>query len=389
MTDLIKTRLLIIFMLAFFIVDPASAQSTAFPASIITVNPTSIDFQLVTKQNHAIILIDEQDYSTVKLCAGLFRDDVERVTGYKPSLITSQTAEIQYCVIIGSIERSRVIKKLISSRKIDVSGVKGEWESCLTQTVDNPLPGIGKALVIAGSDRRGTAYGIFELSKQIGVSPWYYFADVHPVKRTELSVIAGKHILESPSVKYRGIFINDEMWGIRPWALNTLAPGEGLGLGPSTYSKVFELLLRLKANILWPAMHYQTRPFNLYEQNKVVADEYAIIMGSSHIEPMLRNNMSGAEWDNEYPGEPWDYVNNREHIYKYWEKGIKSNGRYENIYTLGKRGKDDEAGSEISIPVLEGIFADQRSILREWVNKDISKVPQVLIAYTEVLELYN
>ena len=156
-----KIRLLIIFMLALFIVVPASAQSTAFPPSIITGNPTTLDFQLVTGSNHAAILIDEQDYPTVKLCAGLFRDDVERVTGYKPSLITSQTAEIQYCVIIGSIERSRIIKKLIASRKIDVSGVKGQWESCLTQTVDNPLPGIGKG---AGHCRKRPAgYSLWHL----------------------------------------------------------------------------------------------------------------------------------------------------------------------------------------------------------------------------------
>jgi len=389
MTDITKTSLLVVFMLTSLIVAPASAQSTAFPASILAENPTSNDFQLVTKQNHANILIDEQDYPTVKLCAGLFRDDVERVTGYKPSLITNQTGTIPYCLIIGSIERSQIIKKLIASGKINVSGVKGQWESCLTQTVDNPLPGIAKALVIAGSDRRGTAYGIFELSKQIGVSPWYFFADVPPVKKGELSVKAGTYILKSPSVKYRGIFINDEMWGLRPWALHTFAPQEGLGIGPTTYSKIFELLLRLKANLLWPAMHQQTRPFNQYEQNKVVADEYAIIMGSSHIEPMLRNNIAGAEWDTEFPGEAWDYVKNRDHIYKYWEDRVKANGRYENMYTLGKRGKDDEAGTDITVPVLERIFSDQRSILRKWVNKDISKVPQVLIPYTEVLGLYN
>jgi len=384
-----KTTLLIILMLTSFIVTPASAQSTAFPESIITINPTVIDFQLVTKQNHAIILIDDQDYPTVKLCANLFRDDVERVTGYKPSLITNQTKAIPYCVIIGSIERSGLIKKLITSGKIDVTGVKGEWESCLTQTVDNPLPGIAKALVIAGSDRRGTAYGIFELSKQIGVSPWYFFADVPPVKRAELSVKAGTYILKSPSVKYRGIFINDEMWGLRPWALHTFAPEEGLGIGPKTYSRIFELLLRLKANLVWPAMHQQTRPFNQYEQNKVVADEYAIIMGSSHIEPMMRNNIAGAEWDTEYPGEAWDYVKNRDHIYKYWDDRVKANGKYDNMYTLGKRGKDDEAGTDITVPVLERIFTDQRSILRKWVNKDMTKVPQVLIPYTEVLGLYN
>jgi hypothetical protein len=389
MTDITKIIRMVLFMLASLIAAQASAQSTAFPASILAENPTSADFQLVTRQNHASILIDDQDFPTVKLCAGLFRDDVERVTGYKPVLINNQTGTIPYCLIIGSIENSRIIKKLISSGKIDVSQVKGQWESCLTQTVDNPLPGIAKALVIAGSDRRGTAYGIFELSKQIGVSPWYFFADVPPVKRAELSVKAGTWILKSPSVQYRGIFINDEMWGLRPWALHTFAPHEGLGIGPTTYSKIFELLLRLKANLLWPAMHQQTRPFNHYEQNKVVADQYAIIMGSSHIEPMLRNNIAGAEWDTEFPGEPWDYLKNRDHIYKYWEDRVKANGKYDNMYTLGKRGKDDEPGTDVTVPVLERILTDQRSILRKWVNKDVSKVPQVLIAYTEVLGLYN
>jgi hypothetical protein len=164
-----KLTLLIIIIPVFFIIAPASAQSTAFPESIITGNPSAIDFQIVASRNHASILIDDQDWPVVKLCAGLFRDDVERVTGYKPSLVTSQAEAGSSCIIIGSIERSRIIKKLIASGKIDVSGVKGNWESCLTQTVVNPLPGIGKALVIAGSDRRGTAYGIFELSKQIGV----------------------------------------------------------------------------------------------------------------------------------------------------------------------------------------------------------------------------
>ncbi len=179
------------------------------------------------------------------------------------------------------------------------------------------------------------------------------------------------------------------MWGLRPWAMYTLAPEEGKGIGPTTHKKIFELLLRLKANLLWPAMHQQTRPFNYYEENKVVADEYGIVMGSSHIEPMLRNNMGGAEWDHEYPGEPWDYVKNRDHIYKYWEKRVKENGRYENMYTIGKRGKDDEAGSDITVEVLEQIFADQRDILRNGIHKDIEEIPQVLIPYTEVLDLYN
>jgi len=379
--------LFLIILLSTGIISRISAQSSVFPESIICVNPTEMDFHLVTSQHKATILIDEKDDKTVILCAGLFVDDVERVTDYRPSLITNIKEADPYCVIIGSIENSRIIKKLISNRKIDVSGIKGKWESCLTQTVNNPLPGVEKALVISGSDRRGTSYGIFELSKQIGVSPWYYFADVPPKKRNEISVKAGKYILKSPSVKYRGIFINDEMWGLRPWALYTLAPEEGKGLGPTTYSKIFELMLRLKANIFWPALHQQTIPFNCYEDNKVVADEFGIVMSTG--EQMLRGNIAGAEWDREYPDEPWDYVKNRDHIYKYWEDRVKMNGRYENVYSLGKRGKDDESSPEINVSVLNKIFIDQRNILRKWVNKDITKVPQFLLPYSEILGVYN
>jgi hypothetical protein len=367
----------------------ASAQSTAFPPSILTSHPGPSDFQLFVPGQAAAILVDPNDSKTVVLCAGLFADDVERVTGTRPAIIHDIRAAKGSCIVIGSAGSSRIIKTLAGEKKIDLSAIKGKWESSLTRVVDNPLPGIDRALVIAGSDRRGTAYGIFELSKQIGVSPWYYFADMPVKKKDRIFVKSGRYILKSPSVKYRGIFINDEMWGLRPWAMYTHAPAEGKGIGPTTYRDIFELLLRLKANTVWPAMHQWTKPFNEYPENKVVADEYGIVMGSSHIEPMLRNNIGGAEWDTEYPGEPWDYVKNRDHIYQYWENRVKSNGRYENIYTLGKRGKDDEAGSDITVPVLEKIFADQRGILKKWVNRDVTKVPQVLIPYTEVLGLYN
>ena len=363
------------------------------------------DFVIFSDGNAVPIVVDPNDQNTVLLAASLFADDIERVTGVKPltnplpdqvrddiSPVTSHQSPItshQSPIIIGCIESSELIKELIRTNKIDVSDIIGQWEACITEVIDNPFPGVDQALVIAGSDRRGTAYGVFELSKQIGVSPWYWFADVPVRKKEEIKIKKGKYMLKSPSVKYRGVFINDEMWGLRPWAMNTHAPDEGKGIGPTTYARIFELLLRLKANLVWPAMHQETKPFNYYPENKVVADEYGIVMGSSHIEPMLRNNIGNAEWDTEYPGLDWDYVKNREQIYEYWENRVKENGRYENMYTLGKRGKDDYAGSDITVKVLEGIFADQREILAKWVNPDVTKVPQVLIPYTEVLNLYN
>jgi len=366
-----------------------NAQKTAFPESILSSKPGSSDLHVYTRQYKASILVDDRDLNTVRLAAELFADDLKRVTGERPSLVADASKAGSHCIIIGSIESSRYISRLVSEKQIDVTGIKDQWEACLTQVVDNPLPGISRALVIAGSDRRGTAYGVFELSKQIGVSPWHYFADVPVKKRDHVAIKAGRYVLHSPSVKYRGFFINDEMWGLRPWAMYTNAPDEGRGIGPSTYKRIFELMLRLKANLLWPAMHQKTRPFNYYEDNKIVADEYGIVMGSSHIEPMLRNNMGGAEWDSEYPGQAWDYVQNRENIYRYWEDRVRENGKFENMYTLGKRGKDDEAGTEITVKVLEQIFSDQRKILGKWVNKDLAEVPQVLIPYTEVLDLYN
>ncbi|NQV35975.1 MAG: glycosyl hydrolase 115 family protein, partial [Phycisphaeraceae bacterium] len=357
------------------------------PAQAVKGQPNA--FSLAAHGAVADLVVDDQDSKTVRLVVRLFSKDIKRVTGQSAGIKNTVKSASPICVIVGTIDHSRPIRALIKNRKIDVTDIEGQWESCLIQVVDRPFKGVERALVIAGSDRRGAAYGLLELSKQMGVSPWVYFADVPPKKRDAIIIKAGRFVQKSPSVKYRGIFINDEMWGLRPWAMNTLAPAEGKGIGPTTHRKIFELLLRLKANFLWPAMHQQTQPFNCYEQNRVVADEYGIVMGSSHIEPMLRNNMGGAEWDREYPDEPWDYVKNRDHIYAYWEKRAKENGQYDNVYTLGKRGKDDEAGSDITVPVLEQIFADQREILKKWVNPDIEQVPQMLIPYTEVLGLYN
>lgn len=382
-------RKLIILLVLFIATFMSRAQQVTQIDRLLDNSQSAGSFPLFSNGKTADLLVDANDDKTVVMVNGLFADDVERVTGHRPAEQSSVQNLSAYCVIAGSIEKNQFIQTLIQNKQIDVSAVRDKWESCLIQVVDHPFNGVKKALVIAGSDRRGTSYGLLEISKQIGVSPWYYFADVPVQQHKELRIKKVHYIMKSPSVQYRGIFINDEMWGIRPWAEKTLAPAEGKGLGPTAYRKIFELLLRLKANYCWPAMHLHTRPFNDFEGNKLVADSFAIVMGSSHIEPMLRNNMAEAEWDEAYPGEDFNYVTNRDHIYHYWEDRVKQNGKYENIYTLGKRGKDDEPGKEVNVPVLEQVINDQRAILKKWVNPDISKVPQILIPYTEVLNLYN
>ena len=350
-------------------------------------------FPLVQSGVAADVFVSADDWKVARIAANDLTADVERVTGRKALLKESTEGLSAQAVLVGTIGKSPVIDGLIRSGKLKVDGIRNQWESFLLAVVENPLPGVKQGLVIAGSDRRGTAYGVYELSKRIGVSPWYWWADVTPDHRDELHISPERVKVGSPAVKYRGIFINDEMWGIRPWAEKTNAPDEGHGLGPKTYARVFELLLRLRANYLWPAMQDHSTPFNCYPQNKVVADDYAIVMGSSHCEPMLRNNMAGAEWDREGGGE-WDYQKSPGAIRDYWARGLAANGRYENIYTLGMRGKDDEpmkfTGTEKEkIALMEQIFADQRALIAKQVNPDPTKVPQVLIPYTEVLGIYD
>ncbi len=289
------------------------AYSTEREEEIIGKTYRSGDFKIVYKGQAADIYIEETDYKVALIAAADFSKDIERVTSRKSTIKHTTEVLSGHAVLIGTLGKSQLIDRLLQSGKLDVSEIRGQWETFVQTVIANPLPGIEKALVIVGSDRRGTAYGVYDLSEKIGVSPWYWWADVTPRHQETLVVRAGTYKQGPPSVKYRGIFINDEMWGIRPWAAKTFAPDEGMGLGPKTYSKIFELLLRLKANYIWPAMHRGTKPFNFYPMNKVTAEDYAIIMGSSHIEPMLRNNIGGAEWDT-VGCWSWNYFTNRDTI---------------------------------------------------------------------------
>jgi len=280
--------------------------------------------------------------------------------------------------------------------RIMQSAIKGKWESFVITTIERPKQG-GQLLVIAGSDRRGTAFGLMSLSEAIGVSPWYWWADVTPQHKEALYVEPCTFVQGEPSVQYRGIFINDERFGgWARWAEQNYEKENGK-VGPKTYQKVFELLLRLKANYLWPAMHPGTQAFNDDPENARLADDYAIVMGSSHCEQMLRNNE--GEWkavEQEHPGTLGDfnYITNRQTMLNYWETRVKTNGRYENTYTLGLRGIHDypmEGANTTAerVALMQQAIDDQRDMLRRNIHKPLEEIPQVLCTYEEVLEAYH
>jgi len=347
------------------------------------------DFNLVYQDVAADILVSADDFKVVQIAAGDLSSDVEKVTGKRPAVINVPGKRSSNLVIIGTLDKSVWIDALAKNGKLDTSQVRGKWESYLIATVRNPLPGIENGLVIVGSDRRGTAFGVSELSQMIGVSPWHWWADVKPEHKNNLIISAGKKVGGEPSVKYRGIFINDEDWGLEPWAAKTFEPETG-NIGPKTYAKVCELLLRLKANTLWPAMHEVTRPFNSIAANAHVADDYAIVVGSSHAEPMLRNNV--GEWKTK--PEDYNFLTNPSGVTDYWEQRVRENGKFENIYTLGMRGIHDSAiqGPKTQaerIPLLEKIFSVQRNLLSKYIRPDVESVPQIFCPYKEVLADYR
>jgi hypothetical protein len=377
-------RLLLLLLLAF---TYAIAASDLPP--LLTDSPGSQDIRLIDGQSVTDVYADPHDATVVNIAARLLSDDVERVTGHKPAVKNDPATLGKTAVLIGTIGHCPLIDRLIEANRLDVSHVRGQWEAYTLATLDSPLPGIDRALVIAGNDRRGTAYGVAELSEQIGVSPWYWWADVTPRHRASLAIKAGAHVVGPPAVKYRGIFINDEDWGLLPWAAKTFDPQFG-NLGPKTYERVFELMLRLRANYLWPAMHPRSTPFGDVEANVKLADDWAIVMGSSHVEALLRNT---NDWKKLKLGD-WRYDTNRDAILRYWEESPKQRGRYEGVWTIGMRGVGDSAmlgptDVHDRVKLLERVFADQRALLAMYVNPNVEQVPQIFVPYKEVLPLYR
>ena len=350
-----------------------------FAQNIVSTTAAPGSFVLSNATETAQIIVDKNDDWLVNKAAGLLQTDVEKVTGKKPA-IADKVAASKNMVIIGSLENSSLIKKLISNKKLDVKNLQGKWEAFRLQTIDKPFTGVDKALVIVGSDKRGTAYGVFELSKRLGVSPWWWWADVPVKKKQSVFIKPGAYNFGSPSVKYRGIFINDEAPAFSGWTKEKFG-----GVNHLVYEKIFELLLRLKANYLWPAMWGNA--FNDDDTlNPVLADRWGIVMGTSHHEPMLR---AQQEWKR-YGKGPWDYTKNDSTLKAFWRRGIENMGAHESIVTVGMRGDGDMPMTQgTAIDLLERIVKDQRKIIEDVTHKPAAQTPQMWALYKEVQDYYD
>src|SRR5689334_14945237 len=310
-----------------------SGMSTA-DSSYVSTSRVARGFTLADNGRTAALVVSEADYPGVRRAVDDLRADVERVTGSAPRILAGESVTGSP-VVIGTIGKSSLIDRLARSGKLDASALSGRWESYVIQVIDHPLEGVDRALVIAGSDKRGTIYGVYDLSREIGVSPWYWWADVPTAHASTLVIKPVRVVSGEPKVKYRGIFINDEAPAFSGWAREKFG-----GVNHRAYEKVFELLLRLKGNYLWPAM-WGNAFADDDSLNAKLADEYGIVMGTSHHEPMTR---AQQEW-RRYGKGPWDYTQNDSTLRAFWRKGIERmwNGGAprENIVTVGMRGDGD------------------------------------------------
>ena len=328
----------------------------------------------------ATVACEADEEPVVHIALDLLKRDCEAVLSQPFSI---RPADGDICV--GTWKESQLLEAIVRKENIDMSTLEQHAEAFLIQVLSD-----GR-LLVAGSDKRGTSYGILELSRLMGVSPWEWWADAQPEKQAEFRLAEGFRKVEFPSVPYRGIFINDEDWGLMPWSGQTYEPSDVKGqIGPRTHERIFELLLRLRANTFWPAMHECSVPFFFTEGNKEVADRYAIYIGTSHCEPMVRN--TNGEWRRVGKGD-YNYVTNRRNVLDFWEERVKQLSHSDDIYTLGMRGVHDSGMQgaktvEEQKDVLTQVLKDQRELLARY-KGDVTKVPQVLIPYKEVLDIYN
>ncbi|KAF1701577.1 glycosyl hydrolase 115 family protein [Pseudoxanthomonas kaohsiungensis] len=368
-------RLALMFCAALLPGTALAARDCAAPAAVCEARGDG-GLALIERGTPLPVLVDAGDFTAVQRAAQALRDDLAAVAG-SPA---ADAADPPMAVIAGTLGHSARIDRIVREGQVDTTGVAGTWEAYLLQVVDNPEPGIDRALLVVGADRRGTAFGLYELSRRIGVSPWIWWADVPPPVRPTLHVAPGRFV-DAPKVRYRGIFINDEEPALGGWIRATYG-----GPNHQFYERVFQLLLRHKANYLWPAM-WQPRAF--YDddpRNAEMADEYGVVIGTSHHEPMMRAH---DEWDR-YGKGPWDYTKNAATLQRFWRGGIERLQGREAVATLGMRGDGDEAMTEgTATALLERIVADQRRIIADATGKPAEATPQVWALYKEVQDYYD
>jgi hypothetical protein len=328
----------------------------------------------------ATILVDKNDYTVVNKAVLFFASDMQSVTLKQLPISNTITNTSRTAIIIGSVDKSSFIKQLIQQKKISVADIKGKWEAYKILTVKNPVKGIDQALVIVGSDRRATAFAVFELSRQIGVSPWYWWADVPVQTKKEIYINSNVTISDAPKVKYRGIFINDEAPALSNWSKEKFG-----GFNSKFYAKVFELMLRLKSNYIWPAM-WGNAFYDDDSLNIKVADEYGIVIGTSHHEPLMRAH---AEWARYGKKQKWNYDSTEAGLKEFWRGGMQRAWN-EKIVSVGMRGDGDEPMSrETATSLLERIVKDQREIIKNVTGKPADQTPQLWALYKEVQDYYD
>lgn len=349
-------------------------------SSFLSTSPNKTKFALIEKGIPANILVSKSDFPGVLKIAGLFQQDLSRVAGNEATLTVGESVDAKSVIITGTIGESELIEKLIASKKINVSSIEGKWDTYLILAVKKPMAGIENALVIAGSNKRGTIFGMFDISREMGVSPWYWWADAPIQSRENIYFKPKSYTAGEPKVKYRGIFLNDEEPALGNWARENFG-----GLNSKFYEKVFELILRQKGNFLWPAMWGKS----LWEDDPLsapLANEMGVVLSNSHHEPMMRAHV---DWQRGGEGD-WNYETNKEFLQEFWRTGMERTEGQEKIVTLAMRGDGDEAMSEgTNIELLETIVHDQREIIKEVTGKPITETPQVWALYKEVQDYYD
>ena len=362
-------------------------------ASALAIDNKGISFQEAGDGRFAVIenskpavslLVDPDDNIGIQIALKSLQKDFQAVCGTPAQIVNDVTSG--NIVIVGSLD-SKYIKQIVKAKKIDEKELKGKTEKYIMKMVSNPIKGVDNAIVIAGSDRRGAIYGIYELSEQLGVSPWYFWADVPVEHKDNVYLAAGTYTAGEPAVRYRGIFLNDEAPCLTTWVKNHYGTQRG---GHEFYADCFELILRLRGNFMWPAMwdwaFYADDP-----ENSKTADDMGVIMGTSHHEPMARNHQEWARNPKAYGG-VWDYTKNKEELQRFFREGMERSKDNEDLITIGMRGDGDAglAGSdEDNIRMLEGLFQDQRQIIKEVTGKKPELRPQVWALYKEVQLYYN